>query len=226
MDKMVDLSGLLENGLWGYHELPGLEAIIPPVEVMTIATVKENEFFASKITVSTISGTYLEAGSHILETGKTLDEYGVSDFVKPVKIIKLPRQKKRALITGEMLEDNAPEIKKGEALIVDTGWGKMWNKEGYVLQCPNMVKSAIDWVLEKRVSIFGVDIPCIESAWSDNSVNEKGGLLGALFKQGVLLVAPLVNLDKVEKTEGTLMCLPMKVKGVSGAPARVVFLQE
>jgi kynurenine formamidase len=125
-----------------------------------------------------------------------------------------------------MLQDNAPKIDAGEALIIDTGWGKMWNKAGYVLQCPNMAKSAIDWVLEKRVSIFGVDIPCIESAWSENSATEKGGLLGALFKQGVLLVAPLVNLDRVNRKEGTLICLPMKVKGVSGAPARVIFLQD
>ena len=226
MEKIIDLSGLLENNLWGYYELPGLEKIIPPVEVKTIATVKENDFFASKITVSTISGTYLEAGSHIIENGRTLDEYTVADFVKPVKVIKLPEQKKRALITGKMLMDNAPEIKEGEALIIDTGWGEMWNKAGYVLQCPNMDKSSIDWVLEKRVSIFGVDVPCIESAWSQNSVSEKGGLLGTLFKQGVLLVAPLVNLNKVEKAEGTLICLPMKVKGVSGAPARVIFIQD
>jgi kynurenine formamidase len=226
MQKIVDLSGVLENGLWGYHELPGLERIVPPVEVATIATVEKNDFFASKITVSTISGTYLEAGSHILRSGKSLDEYGVADFVKPVKIVKLEKQKSRALITGEMLEDNAPKIDAGEALIVDTGWGGMWNRPGYVRDCPNMAKSAIDWVLNKRVSIFGVDVPCIESAWSENAESGKGGLLGALFKQGVLLVAPLVNLDKVEMTEGTLVCLPMNVKGVSGAPARVIFIQD
>jgi arylformamidase len=226
VEKIIDLSGRLENGLWGYHELPGLEEIVPPVEVRTIATVKKNEFFASKITVSTISGTYLETGSHILENGKTLDDYHVADFVKHAKVIKLPEQKQRSQITGEMLEDNAPQIEKGEALLIDTGWGKMWNKPGYVLQCPNMVKSAIEWVLEKEVSIFGVDIPCIESAWSQDSVSEKGGLLGALFKQGILLAAPLLNLDKIRKSEGRLICLPMKVKGVSGAPARVIFFQE
>lgn len=44
MEKIIDLSGMLENGLWGYHELPGLEEIVPPVEVRTIATVKKNEF--------------------------------------------------------------------------------------------------------------------------------------------------------------------------------------
>jgi kynurenine formamidase len=138
MDKIVDLSGQLENNLWGYHELPGLEHIVPPVEITTIATVKEHEFFASRIIVSTISGTYLESGSHIIENAKNLDEYKAAEFIKPAKIIKLPKQKKRALITGKMLMDNAPEIKKGEALIVDTVWGKMWNKAGYVMQCPNM----------------------------------------------------------------------------------------
>jgi len=225
MGKIVDLSGALENGLWGYHELPGLEKIIPRVQVETIATVKEHDFFASRITCSTISGTYLEAGSHILEEGKNLDDYTVTDFIKPVKILRIPEQPAKALIDDTILEAHAPGIAKGDALIIETGWGKMWNRPGYVLQCPNMLRSALQWVLDRDISIFGVDVPCIEASWSEDDAEEKGGLLGELFKRGILLVAPLVNLDKVKTDSGTLFCLPLAVKGTSGAPARVLFVE-
>jgi arylformamidase len=226
MGRVIDLSGAVENGLWGYFQLPGLEGIIPEVEVKTIATVKKDDFFSSKITCSTISGTYLEAGSHIIENGKKLDEYTVEDFIKPVKIVKLPEQSEKALIDASLLEKNAPVIEKGDALIIDTGWGKMWNKPGYVLQCPNMRSGAVEWVIEKEVSIFGVDIPCIEASWSEDDEEEKGGLLGALFEKGALLLAPLVNLDKVTEDHGTLICLPLKVLGTSGAPVRAVFIAD
>ena len=57
-------------------------------------------------------------------------------------------------------------------------------------------------------------------------VAEKGGLLGMLFRKNVLLVAPLVNLDKVRADKGMLYCLPLPVVGTSGAPARVVFEEK
>lgn len=226
MKPVIDLSGKLENGLWGYNELPGMENIVPKVEVKTIATVKENDFFASKIVLSTISGTYMEAGAHILEGGKCLDDYTVDNFIKPAKIIRLPEQKAKALIDDALLEKNVLEIERGDALIIDTGWGKMWNKPGYVLECPNFLRSALEWVLARDISIFGVDVPCIEASWSEDNKEEKGGLLGELFKKGVLLIAPLVNLERIKGNRGTLICLPLSVKGTSGAPTRVIFTLE
>ena len=225
MRKIVDLSGMIENDLWGYNELPGLENIVPKAAVNTVATVKENGFFSSRIVVATISGTYLEAGSHILEDGRDLDSYSIEDFIKPVKIIRLPKQPEKSLIDDKMLEECAPTINRGDALIIDTGWGSMWNKPGYVLQCPNMLRSALQWVLEKDISIFGVDVPCIEASWSEEDEEEKGGLLSEMFAQGVLLVAPLVNLTMIDTDAGTLFCMPLSVKGTSGAPARVLYME-
>jgi kynurenine formamidase len=75
MRSVVDLSGQIQNELWGYFELPGLENIIPPVEIKTLSSIKEHGFFSSKLVLSTVSACYVEAGSHILQDGKKLDEY-------------------------------------------------------------------------------------------------------------------------------------------------------
>jgi arylformamidase len=223
--NFVDLSGMIENGLWGYHELPGLEDSVPRVAVETVATVKDHGFFSSKIVVSSISGTYLEAGSHILEGGRNMDSYSIEDFIKPVKVVRLPEQPAKSLIDDRVLDAHAPKIDGGDALIIDTGWGRMWNRPGYVLRCPNMLRTGLEWVLDRDISIFGVDVPCIEASWSEDDEKQKGGLLGELFKQGVLLVAPLINLDRIKADSGTLFCIPMAVKGTSGAPARVLFME-
>ncbi len=225
MGSVIDLSGKIENGLWGYHELPGLEKIVPQVRVETIATVKEHGFFASKFILSSISASYVESGSHIIEGAKNLDEYPVERFIRPAKIIRLPAQPAKALIDATLLVDNTPEIDAGDALIIDTGWGKMWNKPGYVLQCPNFLRGSLEWVMTKNISIFAVDVPCIEVSWSEDEEEEKGSLLGELFNKDVLLAAPLVNLDKVNGNTGTLVCMPLSAKGTSGSPARIVLIE-
>ena len=226
MKRYVELSGALENGLWSYQALPGLEKIIPDVEIQTIATIRKDDFFASRLTMCTVSGTYVEAGSHILENGKTLDRYQVQDFIKPARILRLPRLKAKTLVDEKLLAAHAPRFRPGEAIIVATGWGRMWNKPGYVLQCPNFTKGAVAWLLRHEPSICAFDIPCLESSWSEDVAEEKGGLLGMLFRRNVLLVAPLVNLEKVKADKGTLYCLPLPVVGTSGAPARVVFEEQ
>jgi arylformamidase len=224
--RYVELSGRLENGLWSYQALPGLEKIIPEVKIETIATIRKDDFFASRLTMCTISGTYVEAGSHILEKAKTLDRYRIEDFIKPARILRLPRLKAKTLIDERLLAAHAPRLQPGQAILVATGWGRMWNKPGYVLQCPNFTTGAIAWLLEHEPAICGFDVPCIESSWSQDVMEEKGGLLGMLFKRNVLLVAPLVNLDRVRADKGTVYCLPLPVAGTSGAPARVVFEEQ
>jgi arylformamidase len=226
LKRYIDLTGKLENGLWSYRDLPGLDEIVPDVRIQSFASVKKDDFFASSITVATISGTYLEAGSHILENGKNLDQYGVEDFIKPAVLIRLPKQPEKAMVDADLLAAHAPPISRGDALIVETGWGGRWNTPGYVLQCPNFNKSAVQWLLDHEPGICGFDVTCLESSWSEDVVEEKGGLLGLLFRGGALLLAPLVNLEKIRTPRGMLYCLPLLVAGTSGAPVRAVFEEE
>jgi kynurenine formamidase len=102
----------------------------------------------------------------------------------------------------------------------------MWNTPGYVLRCPNMTRRALEWVLEYEISLFGVDIPCIEASWSEDDTGTKGSMLRTLFERDILLLAPLVNLERVRSQAGTLICLPLKLKGTSGAPCRALFVEE
>jgi kynurenine formamidase len=89
-----------------------------------------------------------------------------------------------------------------------------------------MKRSALEWVLEHEISLFGVDIPCIEASWSEDDSEGKGSMLRTLFERDILLLAPLVNLENVRSRSGTLICLPLKLKGTSGAPCRALFVEE
>jgi arylformamidase len=224
--SITDLSGTLENGLWGYHELPGLEDRLPRFRLETATTVEKDSFFSSVLSSTTVSGLYLESQAHIIPGGKTLDQYAADRFILPARIVRLPPQSPKALIDADLMARHAPQVGKGEALLVATGWGGMWNKPGYVLQCPNMTRGALQWVLDREISLFGVDIPCIEASWSADDAAQKGSMLRTLFERDILLLAPLVNLEEVRSESGTLICLPLKLQGTSGAPCRAVFMEE
>jgi kynurenine formamidase len=43
-----------------------------------------------------------------------------------------------------------------------------------------------------------------------------------LFNKGILLLAPLVNLDTVQSQRGELIALPLATEGASGAPCRAI----
>lgn len=222
MAQITDITGKLEPGMWDYRVFPGLDSVIPALTVETMATIDEHGFFGSRFHLSSITGTYLEAASHVLKDGETLDQYGVQDFVRPVKILRLGKLAANTLIDGAMLKAAAPHIEPGDALIIDTGWYANWNAPGYVETCPKMVPSALAWILEKPIGLLGVDVPAIEAAWTDDNAEDKGGLLTKLFARGCLLLAPLVNLDQVSANEGRLIALPLPVIGTSGAPVRAV----
>jgi kynurenine formamidase len=205
--------------------MPGLQTVLPPFHIEAAATLENGSFFSSKFTATTLSGVYLESQAHLIRGGKTLDQYPVERFIVPATILKLPPQAPGALIDADLLAAHAPRIQKGEALLLATGWGTMWNRPGYVMQCPTMKGSAMDWVVEKGVSLFGVDIPCIEAQRSEDPDEINGNLLRRMFERDTLLLAPLVNLESVGSDHGTLVCMPLKLKGASGAPCRAVFVE-
>jgi arylformamidase len=223
--SITDLSGTLENGLWGYHELPGMARSLPPFHLETATTIRKDAFLSSAFSATTLSGLYLESQAHVIEGGKTLDQYPCDRFVVPARILQLPPQGPKALIDADLMRAHAPRIGKGDALLVATGWGERWNTPGYVLSCPNMKRSALEWVLEHEISLFGVDIPCIEASWAEDDNAEKGSMLRTLFERDILLLAPLVNLERVRSRSGTLICLPLKLKETSGAPCRALFVE-
>ena len=50
-------------------------------------------------------------------------------------------------------------------------------------------------------------------------------MLVPLFQRGILLLAPLVNLDRIQTPRGQLIALPLNIQAVSGAPCRAIFVE-
>ena len=226
--RVIDLSGPLHPGMWSYNILPNLGRQLPDFEVVQVATREAQGFEAFSLSLSTVTGTYIETGGHMLPGMPNLSDLGPSAFVRPAVVCHVPPKEPQALIRRAELEANCPPVEEGDALLIDCGWGAQWRSPGYVTHGPALHVDCLPWLLTQPFSILGVDVPCIETARSrpHDAVGETGNMLIPLFRRGALLLAPLVNLDSIGVPRGRLIALPLAVQDVSGAPCRAIYLEE
>jgi kynurenine formamidase len=224
MPAIIEISGELEPGLWDYNGLDLGGAHMPPFTVTRIASIAEHGFDAHSISLSTLSGTYTETGAHLIAEAPTVDQLAVRDLIRPAKILRLGELGPRSLIRAAELERADPGVQPGEALIIDTGWGMRWNTPGYVSDAPAFSATTLEWFLAQPFSILALDTPVMECQWC--GPGDAGELLRPLYERGMILIAPVVKLDQIKASSGTLISLPLPVKGVASVPGRVVFVEH
>ena len=225
--RLIEISGPITHAMWDYNSLDLGGATLPAVSVTRRASMPEYGFDAHEITVSTLTATYTETAAHMIEGARTLDQVPITELFRPARLMRLPAAGPRTLITRDQLEANDPGLNNRDALVIDTGWGAHWDQPGYVTDAPAFAASTLDWFLAQPFSILVLDTPVMECLWCGeaNMADQQGDLLKPLYEHGMLLVAPVVNLDQITHPTGTLISLPMAVKGVCSAPSRVLYVE-
>jgi len=225
--RVIDLSGPFYSGMWSYNMLDGLGVSLPEFAVHTVATREQQGFEAFSVSLSTVTGTYIETGAHLLSGMPNLSDLDPASFVRPAVVCHLEPKGPEDLIHRSELESNCPPVEKGDALLIDCGWGEQWRSPDFVTGSPAFHLDCLDWLLALPMSILGVDVPCIETARSrPDGSEEAGNMLVPLFQRGMLLLAPLVNLSDIRSPRGELLALPLHIESVSGAPCRALFIES
>jgi arylformamidase len=228
MAAIVEISGTLEPGLWDYNVLDLGGASLPPIEVERVASVQHNGFDAHGMRFNSLSGTYTETAAHLIDGAPTVDSLELTRLIRPAKILRLSDVGPRGLIQPEQLAAAAPKLEPGDALVIDTGWGRRWNQPGYVTDAPAFSARTLPWLLEQPFSILALDTPVMECLWCEagGRSEDAGELLRPLYERGMILLAPVVNLDRIGAAEGTLITMPLRVAGVCAVPCRAAFIAD
>jgi len=227
LSGIIDLSGALYEGMWSYKGLPGMDRAVREFACKRLASVESEGFEAFGFQMGSITGSYIETGAHMLPGVPPLSDLGPEAFVRPAVVCHLPRKGPQDLIHGAELEAGCPPVQPGDALLIECGWGSRWDSPDYVWASPAFHFDCLPWLLAQPYAILGVDVPCIESARSRPDGSEAtGAMLLPIFRRGALLLAPLVNLDRVRAPRGQLVALPLNIRAVSGAPCRAVFVES
>ena len=217
--KIIEISGVIENGMWDYG------APFPKASIEEIARIERDGFCAHKFTLSILSGTYLETGAHLLSGVRMLDEVRIEEMFREALVIKIPIKNEGEHVTVEDLEKSGPFIRESDALLVYTGWDRMWNKKIFVKGSPHFTAEAMDWLISKKITLLGGDMPCYDDP-RDPEDAKNLPLLRRYYATGGLVLAPVVNLGKVSTSRVKLMVFPLPVKGVCAAPCRAIIEEK
>ena len=226
MSQTIDLSGPLYEGMWSYRGLAGIPDNLPAFGCERVAAVSTHGFEAFAYQMSSITGTYIETGGHMLPGMPSLGNLPLDEFIRPAVICHVPRKNPEEVIHRAELETYCPPVQAGDALLIECGWGSQWEKPEFVTRSPAFHVDCLPWLLAQPFVLLGVDVPCIESARSWPAEGDQtGNMLVPIFERGVLLLAPLVNLDLVTTPRGRLLALPLNIRAVSGAPCRALLIE-
>ncbi len=172
--RTIDLSQPLNQDCpaWPYY---------PPFEVKYIKRKAEHGVNAQYIQTSNHMGTHLDAPRHFVTGGMTIDEIPLEWLCNTGVIVDLrDAMDDLAAYTPEMIEERV-EIRDGDILILHTGWhrfaqfGTEPDEERYIHRHPGAHPSMVQWLLDKKIHLWGVD--CIST---DHPMNLPiGRFLGA-----------------------------------------------
>ncbi len=172
----------------------------------------------SKISMSVHTGTHMDAPYHFLKEGKSIDTLPLETLIGPAQVVELPDSV--ATITAGVLEKAA--IGEGvERLLIKTRNSAYWANPEHAFK-PGFVAVEADgaaYLVERRVKLVGIDYLSIAPYKKSRPTHEI--LLGA----GMVIVEG-VDLSAVPAGFYQLICLPLKLGGSDGSPARAVLIEE
>ncbi len=214
MIRVIDLSGPITAGMWSYG--PPL----PPVEVRQVASLEREGWSAYALSLHTLAGTYVEAADHLLPDREKVSDLPVERFFASAVVARVGEKSPFEPVTVRELEAAVARDPRGRALLVSTGWDRMWGRPGFVERCPYFLPEAMEWVVDSGAQVLGVDVPSVQDPRDDT-----GELNRIFFREERLLLAPLVNLRQAGEGPHTLVALPLNVPGVCGTPTRAVLIE-
>jgi kynurenine formamidase len=180
-------------------------------------------------------GTHLDSPIHFAKDGATTDQIPVSRLIGPAVVVDVSRACREVRDYRLRVADLAAweaahgRIPDGAIVLVRTGWGRFWpDKKAYLgsdipgdtanLHFPGISREAAEWlVAHRKVSGVGLDTASLDHGPSRDFVAHR-----VLNGAGIFGLENVANLDQVPETGAILIALPMKIKGGSGGPTRVI----
>ncbi len=188
----------------------------PPIEFKPLSRIEEGaDANVTKMSMCVHVGTHVDAPYHFLPDGSAIHEIDLRTLMGRAFVLHLPEVD---IITEEVLR-NAEIPPRTRRLLFKTRNSEWWAaghrtfRKDYVA----LSADAAEYLVGRGVRVVGVDY--LSVAPFEDTVPTHQILLGG----GVVIIEGL-NLSAVSEGRYTLYCLPMKLLGMDGAPARAVLV--
>jgi kynurenine formamidase len=226
--NIVDLTHTLTPE-FPYIPVPGITF---PFKATPIATIEKMGVAASKWDIHEHIGTQIDAPSHFIAGGMSLDEMSVRTLIAPLAVIDIRERARRDPDTAVTVADirawerRYGRLPQGAAVFMYSGWdAKVSDPEAFInmdsshtMHFPGFApETAAFLARERQVVGIGVDTLSLDPG-NDKEYRAHKVWLGA-GKWGVECVA---NLSQVPPAGATVFVGATKVGGATGGPVRLI----
>lgn len=124
-------------------------------------------------------------------------------------------------------EQESVEVRKGDVVLVRTGYGAMWSKPDEYLRAAGVSGAASRWLVAREVKAVGADNMAFDVTSSSPDPELEVTLPGhvlLLVRAGIPIIENL-NLEELAEAgvhEFVFVCLPLKMRGATGSPVRPI----
>jgi arylformamidase len=168
-----------------------------------------DEFNLTECHFSAHTGTHLDAPSHFLPSGAAIDELPLDAVLGPCLVVRI--QDPAAVRVAEL----PARLRPGSRVLFQTDNSFKYIKlDKFVENFVYISKEAAVVLAAARVRTVGIDYLSVGGFHRDLVTTHQ-----VLLAAGIWIIEGL-NLSAVEPGEYELACLPLKLVGADGAPAR------
>jgi arylformamidase len=206
MNKWIDISVPIRTGMPHWPDNP-------PIVVDKIMDMQRGGAAnVSKISLGVHTGTHVDAPAHFSPDGEGIDEVSLDALVGVARVVEI----RGSEVTVAELE--AAAIKRGERILLKTrNSPAAWQREDFVEDAVALTAESAKWLADCGVMTLGIDYLSVGSYAADNGEPVHHALIDA----GIIIIEGL-DLTEVPVGPCDLICLPLKIKGADGAPARAI----
>jgi kynurenine formamidase len=202
-------------------------------------TEKGYYYTANNFSAAEHGGTHIDAPIHFAAARMTVDQIPLEQLIASAVVIDVSEKAQADRdyqVTTEDLktwESQHKKIPDKAMVFLRTGYGRFWpNRARYTgtdkrgqeavaeLHFPGLHSDAARWlVAERKIGAIGIDTPSIDYGQSQLFESHQ-----ILFDKNIPAFENVANLDQLPATGAIVFALPMKIKGGSGGPLRIVAL--
>lgn len=197
-----------------------------PQPTFTQWTTREvHGFLAESLFFVSHTGTHVDAPFHMEPGGKTIDRVPLDRFLARGHVLDVHDLPARMRIGPARLRRAKAALKlpvsRGDAVLVRTGWERKRGTPAYLEENPGLTAAAGRTLASWGISLVGIDTPNVDVA-GESRYGGHHALLGA----GIPVVENAANLPALGSRPFHLAAFPLRLRGASGSPVRLVALVE
>lgn len=206
--KITDCTQIISETMPVY---PGTEA----PSLKTANSYADSGFRETLLTMTSHTGTHMDAPAHLFQGRTTLDQFPVSQFAGTALVIDVSDKGEGGLITLADLKPAAAQLDNAEFLLFHTGWSQYWGTPKYFGRYPVLTPEVIDVLLKHGKKGVGLDTIGLDPIDDENLTLHR-----KLLSQDRIIIENLCSLDTIGDDLFYFCAFPLKFINADGAPVR------